>query len=422
MKRFSCLFLALVMVFAITACGKDTSQNDNDRKDSLTDTAPDAYPEKQEPKYDSKYLSATAIEKVMYAHYQDEENNHADSKLFGQINGLILDEHTVDFVCYFLTTTGLYRVGNRFFDCVKIDIDTGNNTKIVTVCNKGVIVLADDENNLSLYAPRCDGSTNEGEIIKWDIDEFKINDEDFVVGGSSLFLWDYIYIFSDVCTDGLRVSTFTYDKIYEEDAAFKYIGTYSIAYNKSLDSEVVKYIPSKGLDRAEGFLLLEDGELSYVMPNSSSWGDIVEESTMDIMYTLCTDAENAWALLRDDEIVVRKSGKDKSLFYYKLTETDSKYSSTEYELVLPDAVDINDIEDVIHLDDYLSTEFYIVLNNNDVYRHAYEGNWEFCEEVTNALKSSSTMKHFNFEGIPCFVFDDGYAYMLLNDLLIEEYT
>ena len=420
MKRILSILLAVACLLSLVACGTKNDENTqggvSNEPDTSINTPIEETGEKQEAKYSSERFSSTALEKLLkdWNYIEEEDFGSAIAK----INGRIIDVQTKEDNNHFLTASGFYELNSLLMWTREYNIDIGNNTKIITIC-RDTFTLADENGKLTVFGLKNDNTDND-KIVKWE--EIELANSELFVGGETYYIWDDLYVFTDINKDEMTVKVYSYnpETIYSENVDFGYIETLTIPFKEKLDSNIKEYIISDEKYCTEGFILLENGELLYVNPLINSVDGETHQHAILTPKQIAQDVEKVWNAKAYNSIIVKKNGDDKNLYLYTVLDTDNGYSVEENVVAMPDNLSIDNINDIIEINIRTYQEFIAIFSNGDVYGH-YKDAWTYLPEVTNAYKQCGKLSCMTFEGKPVYFFDDGYLYVHLNDDEYEKY-
>lgn len=428
MKKILSFILIIVCLLSMVACGKPMDNAKKPTSLNTGNTTIEETGEKQNAKYESEHFSFVPLGKMLEHWNYQEENEGVFEPLIEKVNGRILDTHVANDSNYLLTSSGLYEIHRVLFWYEEIDIDIGNNTKIVTVCNN-VIVLADDDGNLSVYAPRENDPEAANDLVRWDIPELQLAETDIFVGGKTFDVWDDVYAITNVGQKEMTAKIFGYQDIYTENSTFKYFGeetfNYMTAYKGeeiTLSAPVKQYIPLKSMNTPNGFILLEDGQLFYVNPEIHS---VYGGRAVFLPVMVVSNADSVWSTYRESVVFTKLYGDTHTIFYSSVLEDENgNYSIEEKSIPLPDGFTTQDIEDV-SIPSSRSSYLFVTLKNGDIYMCTDYGtynDWVFAEDVSNAYKQCGKVDFTDFEGKTAFLFDDGYLYVQLSDEELKQFS
>ena len=422
MKKIIAILVCLALLVALTACGNSNKTEKPAEQQGQSVLDKEEPTEKQEAKYESENLSSKATLDFFKKYYsQSYSDGPSPAETFENINGRIVDVYEKGNECYILTSSNLYCFLKGLHTCTKENIDIENNTKIVIAC-EDVIILSDNENNYSLYAPKLTSidEAHSAEKIKWEMKEFVIEKDDLLLGGETWFLYDEILIITDTNKKYITFKTFSFDKIYEEDCSFKYLETENLPFKEKLNAEIKETLPGKCRNEAYYFLLLENGDLSYmqILHNSVD----ADKKPYVITEKNITDrAEEIWNTNAINQIVARLKNDDKTLHFYSCHSSDSECKLKERKFHLPENLFAKDVKEILYVD---ANDLCVLFENGDVYL-CRTGKWYLSEEISNAYKECGKLKCINFLdnnidsiGDFYFLFDDGHWYSL-NDEIYE---
>lgn len=408
MKKIIALLLAFTFIFTLSACGKTTEKenivqpNEEETKAEIIETT-----EKQNPKYNSDKFNTDALYNT-FVSFSDREKEIA-TNLYDKINGRIVDVKAVGEMIYFLTPSGLYGLHRAMLFAETLVLDVGNNVKIITVC-RDTVTLSDKDGNLSIYTNLLGKEGTSETYEKFDIEEFVLNDGDIFVGFENSIIWDDVYIFTDIKTSGITAKIFTHTSPYEEDNRFDYCETKTFNFSEPLNSEIKEVVFSQDLNEADGFVLLENGDLYHFTTEISG---IFGNRKFQICGDAVKNVKKVWNDRKTNIIFAEKE--DGKIYEVKfVTDDNNKWSFAEVEVVLPDNIGPNDIQKFVQNSDY-NNAVYFVLNNGDVYMVNNTNDYEKHELLSEYNRDGKLKNIVDIWGYPVAIMDDGNMYSIITE-------
>ena len=125
-----------------------------------------------------------------------------------------------------------------------------------------------------------------------------------------------------------------------------------------------------------------------------------------------TKAEKEWNTRDHNKVFAKRDGDDSNLYLHTAVFSTDGYKHEETKIELPNDFKADDIKEIVTLG--IQDAYCIILNNNDVFMCRYN-EWTKLEDVSSILKETQTMVTVQVNGYYCFLFNDGYLYVVLTD-------
>lgn len=408
MKKIIAILLSLTFIISLSACGK-TAEKETATQPPTTETPKIEIvenTEKQPSKYENTELNTTPVKNL----FNNLTSDGAEEikKAYEAINGRIIDAKAVDETVFFLTPSGLYSFHRILFFGGVLQLDIGNNTKIVTA-GEDIIILSDDEGNLTIYNSLLGEEGTSDYYEKCTIEELTLDNDDILVGFEQSVGWDDAYILTDVKSSGVTAKIFTQTNPYEIDNTFDYLRTETFEFSSSLNSEIKDIVVSQDMDTSEGFILLENGDLHYFEGVMCTY---YKPRQFTIRGDAVKNVKNIWNDRKADIVYVEKE--DGKFYKVDFGESDEKWVYSEEVLNLPSEIKSEDIKTFLAPDSYYGYIF-IELNNGDIYTNFNStdiGIFEKHESLSELNRNDGIIKIVEIEGHIIVIADDGNMYEL----------